>query len=51
MTSEQFERERRFSAALAMAKSLLARGDITRKEYQAIRKMFVQKYRPLVGKL
>lgn len=51
MTAEQFDREKRFSAALAMAKSLLAKGHITRKEYQAVRKMFVQKYRPLLGEL
>lgn len=51
MTSGQFEREKRFSSALALAKSLLAKGLITEKEYQDIREMFVQKYRPILGKL
>lgn len=50
-TPEQFERERRFSTALAAAKSLLSKGLITAQEYEKIRRMFVQKYRPIIGGL
>lgn len=51
MTSAEFEREARFSAALAAAKSLLSRGVITVQEFEKIREMFVRKYRPLIGSL
>lgn len=51
MTAEQFAREKSFSAALALAKSLLSQGLITDKEYREIRHMFVEKYQPLLGKL
>lgn len=51
MNVEQFERELQFSAAVAMAKSMLERGLITDQEYAEIRQMFVQKYRPIIGGL
>lgn len=49
MTPVQFEQETRFNAALAVAKSLLSQGLIDAQEYEKIREMFVQKYRPLIG--
>lgn len=49
MTTEQFARERRYAAAIALVKSLHAREEITDREYKEIRQMFVQKYQPLLA--
>lgn len=51
MNADLFAREKRFSAAVALAKSLLAKGLITTKEYKEIRQMFIKKYRPSIGGL
>lgn len=51
MNVEQVDNERRFNAAAALAKDMLSRGLITAQEYEKIIKMFVQKYRPLLGGL
>lgn len=51
MTPAQFEQETRFNAALAVAKSLLSQGLIDAQEFEKIREMFVQKYRPPIGSL
>ena len=51
MTAEQFERERKYSAAIALAKTMLGKALITHQEYGEIRQMFVQKYRPIIGGL
>ena len=48
MTAEQFERERDFCAAIAIAKRMLQCDDINEKDYAAIREYFVQKYRPTI---
>lgn len=51
MTTEQFKRERCYSAALALTKSLMANNLITPTEYKEIRRRFVQKYQPILGEL
>ena len=43
--------ERRFHAALALAKAMLSKGLITAQEYKKIKEMFVQKYGPVLGEL
>ena len=49
MTKEQFDREKRYGAAMALARAMLNKGIITEEEYRRIDTMFTEKYRPLIG--
>ena len=49
MTKEQFDREKHYGAAMAVARSMLSKGIITQDEYIKIDAMFTEKYRPLIG--
>jgi hypothetical protein len=51
MSKEQFNREARYGAALAVARAMLVKGLITDKDFRKIDTMFKQKYRPLIGGL
>ncbi|HWR29533.1 MAG TPA: SHOCT domain-containing protein [Negativicutes bacterium] len=51
MTKEQFERELRYQTVLAVARTMLTRGLITREEYDACDRKMVEKYNPLFGGL
>lgn len=51
MNKDQFEREKNFSAALAVAKRLLKQGVITKEDFNKLQKIFVLKYRPVIGSL
>lgn len=49
MTQEQFDREARYRAAMAIAARMLRRGLITAKEYRQIDTMCAAKYLPVIG--
>ena len=51
MTKEQFNREKRYGAAISVAKNMLSKGLITEEEYHKIDTIFVGKYRPVFGSL
>ncbi len=51
MTAEQFDREKSYGAAVAIAKALHAKGLIDEKEYGKVEAMLIKKYRPLLGGL
>jgi len=49
VTKEQFDREKNYGAAMAVARAMLSNGIITQEEYSRIDAMFTEKYRPLIG--
>ena len=49
MTQEQFDREKHYGAAMAVARAMLSKGIITQEEYSRIDTMFTEKYRPIIG--
>jgi uncharacterized membrane protein len=51
VTSEQFEREKNYGAAMAVARAMLAKGIITDRDYRKIDTMFKAKYQPIIGVL
>ena len=51
MTSEQFEREKHYQAAMSLAKTMLAEGILTLDDIRVIDTMLRAKYNPLFGSL
>ena len=51
MNKEQFERESRYGAAMALAREMLNKGLISDKDYCKIDTIFKRKYRPIIGAL
>ena len=51
LTHEQFDRERRYCAGIAIAKAALIRGIINDTQYLSITTKLLYKYRPLIGGL
>lgn len=51
MTDTQFQAEKRYQVALAMARTLLDKGLLTRNEYVAIDAILLDKFRPSLGAL
>ena len=51
MTREQFNREKDYGAAMAVAKAMLRAGLITEREYRKIDTIYRRKYRPIIGGL
>jgi hypothetical protein len=51
MSKEQFEREKQYQTAIAVAKSMLRNAVITADEYLAIDTILRDKYRPIIGSL
>ena len=49
MTQEQFDRQKNYGAAMAVARAMLTKGIITEEEYNKIDTMFTNKYQPLIG--
>lgn len=49
MTTEQFDREASYRAALAIVKVWLRAGDITEKEYGKIEPILARKFSPVWG--
>ena len=51
MTKEQFDREKNYGAAMAVARSMLSKGLISEKDYRKIDTIYSRKYRPIIGAL
>lgn len=51
MTREQFRREMHYQATLAILRSMLNKGLISKKELTEIERNLLAKYRPLIGAL
>jgi hypothetical protein len=51
LNNEQFESERRYQSAIAVARTMLRRQIITEDEYKVIDTMFLEKHRPILGSL
>lgn len=51
MTKEQFEREKNYKISIAIAKSMLSKNIIDEDDFEKIKKMFIDKYRPVIESL
>ncbi|MFV0529136.1 MAG: SHOCT domain-containing protein [Lachnospiraceae bacterium] len=51
MNIEQFQREKEYGAALAIAGALLKRNLITNPEYRKIKAALIKKHRPVISSL
>jgi len=51
MTTEQFDRETRYTSALAAARKMLSGGIIDGKDYCKIDTILRRKYQPVIGNL
>ena len=51
MTDTQFQAEKRYQVALAMAKTLVDKGLLTHDEYAAMDAILLDKFRPCLGAL
>jgi len=51
MSNEEFEREAKYESRMAIARTMLRNGFITKEEYCQIDTIFLDKYRPLLGVL
>ena len=51
MTDEQFRAEKLYQTSLSIAHSMLKKDLITLEEFDAIDKLLLEKYRPLLGTL
>ena len=49
MTPEQFDREKKYQAALAVARAMLKSGIITEGDYAKIGEVMQEKFCPLIG--
>ncbi len=51
MNRDDFEREAKYESRMAVARTMLRTGVITKEEYGQIDTIFLAKYRPLLGSL
>jgi hypothetical protein len=51
MTKHQFDNEKDYGIALAIAKNMLESQSINDKEFKYLKKLLIKKYRPLIGRL
>jgi len=51
VTKEQFEREKNYRISIAIAKSMLSKNIIDEDDFEKIKKMFIDKYRPAIETL
>lgn len=49
MTKEQFEREKKYQAALAVARAMLRKGVINEKDFLRIEANLMAKFKPVLG--
>ena len=49
MTAEQFEREKKYHAAVAVARSMLKKGVIDEQDFLRIEEKMREKFRPVLG--
>ena len=48
MTSEQFEREKKYRTAITLAKNMLDSGVISSEDFEIMRARFIELYRPVL---
>ena len=51
MTKDELIREAKYQATMKLIKKMLSQGLITMKEYEEADKIFLEKYKPLLGAL
>lgn len=51
MNKQQFEREKNYRVALGIAKAMLSKEIIDKKDFRIINKMLIKKFEPVVGAL
>jgi hypothetical protein len=51
MTTNQFEREKNYGVAMAVARMMLSKRLIGEKDYHKIDTIYKEKYRPVIGAL
>jgi len=51
LTDAQFQREKNYRAALAIAKEMLLKRLIDKNDYTKIKKLLINKYNPVIGGL
>ena len=49
MTAEQFDCEKNYRLSISIAKSMLSKGLIDKKDYRRIDSMLITKYKPIIG--
>lgn len=49
MNREQFEREKKYQAAMAVARSMLARGVIDEEDFLRIEERLKERFKPVLG--
>lgn len=49
MTAEQFEREKKYQAAVAVARSMLEKGVIDEQDFLRVEEKMREKFRPVLG--
>lgn len=51
MSEHEFDREKRYQAAMQIANALLKKGAVSEKEYHQIKTILLEKYRPTLSTL
>ncbi len=51
MTEEELRNDMLYHAAISVGKTMLEQGLITKEEYNAVDKVFLEKYHPYIGML
>ena len=51
MSEHEFDREKRYQAAMQIADALLKKGVVSEKEYHQIKTILLEKYRPTLSTL
>ncbi len=51
MTHDQFKSEKNYRISLSIAKSMLEKGLIDKREYSKIDSLLIEKYKPVIGSI
>ncbi len=51
MTKEEFHNEKMYQATMSIARKMLNQGVITEEEYGEVEAVFLEKYRPVLGRI
>ena len=49
MTKEEFHNEKMYQATMAMVRRMQSEGLISSEEYERVERIFLEKYKPLIG--
>ena len=49
MTKEQFHNEKMYQATMGMVRRMYSEGLISLEEYERVERIFLEKYKPLIG--